>query len=251
MLMNWDAPIARNTRERPRTHFPAAMLDRATRVDRGPAGAKCPLMPLELKPPRSAGKWMDVLDHVILPARKAATWNNYYDDLTNLLRWKVTGHRDFARVTSNERIKSGAMRVVEIGTMYGGASERMLQRLESIELFVIDPFLGGFPDETKEAAAHGGTTFTNESSTRLLRSWGLDAAKLSRLWAQGMSCDFRSRFGCRTHVFHNFSLNVAPVIDDESVDVIFVDGLHTFAALTADLHAWWPKVTIAGMNPHD
>ena len=215
--------------------------------------AGCRAMPLELIPPRARehrparGHWKDVLDHIILPARRDAPWNNYYDQLTRLLHWKIRRERDFVKFAQNERIPRGALRVVEIGTMYGGASERMLQQLESIELYVIDPFLGGFPGLTKEASVdNGGTSFTNASHMNVLRSWGLDAASLSHAWARGIAHDFRSRFGCRAHVFHNFSLAVAPVFDDESVDIVFVDGLHTFEALTADLHAWWPKLAADG-----
>lgn len=203
-------------------------------------------MALELSPPAARGIWADVLEDIVLPARRNATWNNYYDDLVALIKWKIKGQHAFARVERpGARTAAGALRVVEIGTMYGGASERMLQRLPGIELFVVDPFLGGFSGETKEAGRHGGTAIASNLYPTL-RGWGLDSSSLSRAWAQGMAHDFRSRFGCRVHVIHNFSLAVAPALADESVDVAFVDGLHTYDAVAADLHAWWPKLASDG-----
>ena len=201
----------------------------------------CPHLPHELRAPHEKhGVWADVLDSVILPARRNATWNNYYDDLATLLKWQLEASHAWTGLPH-----APSLRVVEIGTMYGGASERMLTKLQTAELFVVDPFLGGFAGKTAEAMPHGGTTLP-QSVYPQLRGWGLDPASLSKAWARAMAFDLRSRFGCRAHVFHNFSLAVAPFFADGSVDAAFIDGLHTYDALTADLHAWWPKIAPEG-----
>ena len=207
----------------------------------------CDLMPLQLRTADVLPTlWQNVLDHVVLPGRRNATWNNYYDDLVDLMQRKIQGTHTWQGRKANWRTAHGALRVVEVGTMYGGASERILQRLPAVELFIVDPFLGGVLGETKESAAKGGTALS-PSVYPLLRSWGLTTTTLSEAWAHGIAHDFRSRFGCRAHIFHNFSLSAAPLFDDGSIDVAFIDGLHTYKALTADLHAWWPKVADDGV----
>ena len=43
------------------------------------------------------------------------------------------------------------------------------------------------------------------------------------------------------------SVRAAKLFADESVPFCFIDADHSYASVTADLHAWWPKVRAGGM----
>lgn len=48
------------------------------------------------------------------------------------------------------------------------------------------------------------------------------------------------------------SLEAARLFRDGSLDIVYVDGDHTFAAVAADLYAWYPKVKSGGiLSGHD
>ena len=199
------------------------------------AGAS--LVPGQLAPPRDvdpSGKasppplWRQVLEALLLPGRVAQPWNNYYDDLTTLLRRKQEGTHDWAGTPP-----LNSMRVAEIGTMYGGASERILQQLPKVtEHFAIDPFLAGYDDNDMTSVKLG----------RFAREKNATREQFSRAWADAMAHDFWAHFGCRYHLLHAKSLDAAPRFADGSLDVAFIDGLHTREGAADDIAAWWPKL---------
>ena len=57
-----------------------------------------------------------------------------------------------------------------------------------------------------------------------------------------MAHDFWAHFGCRYHLLHAKSLDAAPRFADGSLDVAFIDGLHTREGAADDIAAWWPKL---------
>ena len=78
------------------------------------------------------------------------------------------------------------------------------------------------------------------------KSRSITPSQLSRAWAQAMAFDFREHFGCRYHMIHAKSLDAAPYFATHSLDVIFIDGLHTYEGTLADIRAWWPKLSPDG-----
>lgn len=183
--------------------------------------------------PTNQTLWRQVLDDLLLAGRRAATWNNYYDDLATLLRWKMAGLHGWTKAG-----KLRTMRVIEIGTMYGGASQRILQQLpETVDHFVVDPFLSGYDDAGDSTSVKLG---------EFARSKGISPFQLSHAWAQAMAFDFHRRFGCRYHLLHAKSLDAAPLFTNGSMDAIFVDGLHTYDGALNDIRAWWPKLNPRG-----
>ncbi len=61
-----------------------------------------------------------------------------------------------------------------------------------------------------------------------------------------------------TNIFSNiviikdFSYNVVSAFQDKTLDMIYIDGLHTYAAVNRDLQDWIPKVKIGGfITGHD
>jgi len=49
------------------------------------------------------------------------------------------------------------------------------------------------------------------------------------------------------HAVRMSSTEAAALYPDASLDVVFIDGEHTVAAVLADLQAWWPKVKAGGL----
>jgi hypothetical protein len=63
---------------------------------------------------------------------------------------------------------------------------------------------------------------------------GRGAAKqLAEAWASGLVADQRARHGCRYHLLRLASVAASRSFADRSVDAVFVDGLHTYAGVSA------------------
>ena len=200
------------------------------------ATGTCPRHALQLAPPspgQQRAHWQWVLNEIILPRRANATWNNYYDDLVEVLLWKRSGTRAFKK----HAIAHRPLRTLEVGTMYGGASERIMRKLgEGVQHFVVDPFLAGFDDKDIKSVEYG-----LEARRR-----NMSSEQLSRAWAEAMAYDFHRHFGCRYSLLYAKSLEAAQHFEDGSLDAAFIDGLHTFSGVLADITAWWPKLSPQG-----
>lgn len=56
-----------------------------------------------------------------------------------------------------------------------------------------------------------------------------------------------ARFGSRMTVLRMTSLEAAPRIADASLDFVYIDGDHSYAAVRVDLEQWWPKLRTGGL----
>lgn len=54
-------------------------------------------------------------------------------------------------------------------------------------------------------------------------------------------------FGERVHMVRSFSVDAANAFEDGFFDFVYIDTLHTYEAVVADLHAWWPKLRQGGL----
>lgn len=54
------------------------------------------------------------------------------------------------------------------------------------------------------------------------------------------------RLGPRFRLLVSDSVAAATAVLDDSVDVVWLDGAHDYAGVTADIEAWWPKVKVGG-----
>jgi hypothetical protein len=60
------------------------------------------------------------------------------------------------------------------------------------------------------------------------------------------------RFPDRCWLHEMTTVEAAPFVSDESLDFVFVDAGHSYAAVSADIDAWWPKVKPGGwFGGHD
>ena len=133
---------------------------------------------------------------------------------------------------------------VEIGTAYGGLSEYLLQRLPSLMVISIDPFLPGYdPGDVM-----------SQFYSKLQREFALQgntSESGSEVWARAMRYSFRD-FGSRYCLKHGLSSDVAAEFRNVrrvkgSVDAIFIDGDHTFAGVETDIVSWQPIVREGGL----
>ena len=59
-------------------------------------------------------------------------------------------------------------------------------------------------------------------------------------------------FGDRPVVIRNTSVGAAALLVNNTVDVVYIDGLHHYAGVMDDIEAWWPKLKVGGiMAGHD
>eukprot|EP00614_Pseudopedinella_elastica_P008353 CAMPEP_0172592822 /NCGR_PEP_ID=MMETSP1068-20121228/11907_1 /TAXON_ID=35684 /ORGANISM="Pseudopedinella elastica, Strain CCMP716" /LENGTH=235 /DNA_ID=CAMNT_0013390035 /DNA_START=247 /DNA_END=954 /DNA_ORIENTATION=+ len=168
-----------------------------------------------------------LLNQKILPERQSSYWNTYYSKVTDFIDKTFPGRA--AKL-------GGSLKIVEVGTAFGGNADNILGRLVGVDLFVVDPLLAGYDDK--------------DGQSQLLGRWaaagGMTKEGLSDAWALALGAEGRHKHGCRYHMFHMGSVEAAPFFDDSSVDVAFIDGLHTYEGVLADLRAWWPKMNPAG-----
>jgi hypothetical protein len=113
---------------------------------------------------------------------------------------------------------------VEVGVWLGDFSQEILDVVEPTELSLVDPW-----EQNDDA--------TNRMSTMERSQEELDAIY------QGVSDRFAEE---PVVIRRGRSLDVASDFIDP-VDWVYIDGIHTFDAVSADLEAWWPHVKPGGM----
>eukprot|EP01062_Namystynia_karyoxenos_P071227 TRINITY_DN66646_c0_g1_i1.p1 TRINITY_DN66646_c0_g1~~TRINITY_DN66646_c0_g1_i1.p1 ORF type:complete len:303 (+),score=76.07 TRINITY_DN66646_c0_g1_i1:79-987(+) len=151
---------------------------------------------------------------------------------------EMASFRDAYHVTvANCLCRLKVKRMVEIGTRWGSNSNSILQRCNQVrELYAVDPYLGGYSigDGTSEAFLKM-ANLTKTSPTQF-------STYLARAVALGLQQDH----GCRFRLIQALSVDAARKFADGSLDAVFVDGLHTYDGVSADIQAWEPKLRRGG-----
>ncbi len=60
-----------------------------------------------------------------------------------------------------------------------------------------------------------------------------------------------SKFGDRSTLIRDTSLNAVKTIKDESLDLVWIDANHSYQCVKEDMHAWLPKVKHGGILSGD
>jgi hypothetical protein len=118
---------------------------------------------------------------------------------------------------------------VEIGVFEGEYSEQILTHWKGQRLYGIDPFWNFTWEEYRD-----GSNRANMESTML--------KCLKRM------APFEDRF----NLIRQKSVDAAKQFPDETFDLIYIDGNHSYLSVRDDLGAWWPKLRVGGLlGGHD
>lgn len=130
-------------------------------------------------------------------------------------------------------------RLVEVGVHLARIAFALLSHLQGLNYIGVDPFLYD-PELTSP-----------ESVARQLSDLGLDPE--DGLGAERLSGEVRKAaeakiqyFGDRAQLLPMPSVEAAASLPDSSVDVVFIDGDHSYAQVVRDINAWEPKVKPGG-----
>jgi predicted O-methyltransferase YrrM len=113
-------------------------------------------------------------------------------------------------------------RGAEIGVLQASTSVHLLKSFPDLKLYCVDPFCDYSKDEPER---------TQESMSQH------EITARSRLQV----------FGERAEIIKNFSVEASKQIPDHSLDFVFIDAIHSYEAVKADLEAWYPKVRHDGL----
>lgn len=114
--------------------------------------------------------------------------------------------------------------VVEIGVAEGEFSRHILNATRPDCLHLVDPWC----HQEREDYRNDPSNWSEEEGERNFRKVATDFA--------------RERAAGRVRIHRDFSTNVASAFPDESLDWVFIDGLHSYEGVKADLEAFAPKV---------
>ena len=122
---------------------------------------------------------------------------------------------------------------VEIGTAFGMTTNFVLNELPRVTAHAVDPCV----------ADYDMSDFTARKLNGYRKKRNLTRAEFSVAWASALVAHQRlQNRTCRYHLHRNFSAMGASDFPDASIDVLFVDGLHTYSGVMQDLSAYWPKL---------
>lgn len=133
------------------------------------------------------------------------------------------GRDDLAQIFAELGFTEG----VEVGVMEGAYSEVLLAANPALHLRSVDPWLvrDGYNDLTRSQKVFDG--YEAKARATLAKYPGSEIIK-------------------------GFSVDVARSLPDASLDFVYIDGHHSFQAVTNDIAEWTPKIRKGGiLSGHD
>lgn len=117
---------------------------------------------------------------------------------------------------------------VEVGVLSGGNARQIMSQWQGRVLHLVDPWCRIDPAIYKEK-----------------QDWPVDVCM--------RECEkLRDQYPDRIRLHRMFSVDAAQYFPDLSLDFVYLDGNHSYEAVTEDLNEWWDKVKTGGLfSGHD
>ena len=170
----------------------------------------------------------------ILGQRGGSFWNKYYSDACAYVRTNL-------KAALGVDADVDPVRVVEIGTAWGGNADFIGRQFRKADVIAVDPLAPDYdPDDTQ-----------SRTVTSIFQ--GLNPAAAGDAWADALLLDAHrpSGPGCRYHLLKNFSHDAAALLGAAlgpgSVEYLFIDGLHTYEGVVRDIRDYVSLVKRGGV----
>jgi predicted O-methyltransferase YrrM len=203
--------------------------------------AQCRSLPGEFKARRfddiAHRQTIQKIHNRIRTLRNKSSWNVYYKDVGSY----IASHYQLSNRNNPDAKLDTTIEIVEIGTAFGGAANSLLSHIKSATVSAIDPFMAGYDVEDAQSGKY--VEIANEVN--------VDIKMLSTVWAEAMHHELRGKYSCRYHLYHMTSDDAVQYFAHKDgkpiIDVIFIDGLHTYEGIKKDIEAWVPLVKSGGL----
>lgn len=143
-------------------------------------------------------------------------WAAYYSVLPNLI--------------NQFNLKIGC----EVGVAFGTHSAAILKNTSITKLYSVDPYSNFYPGSWHNIPQYPGIKPSIYSEVAYLKVKNM-----------------LSKFGERSELIRKGSVEASKRFSANSLDFVYIDALHTYQAVKADLHAWFDKVRSGGLISGD
>lgn len=131
------------------------------------------------------------------------------------------------------RLPKGPALMAEIGVWRAGTSERLLAAHHDLRMILVDPW------KQAEPGSSYATSGSINANTEHESAYVYATLRLKR-------------FADRITVHRMASTDAAPQVEDASLDLVFLDGDHSYEGVSTDIDAWRSKVRQGGwIGGHD
>jgi hypothetical protein len=146
--------------------------------------------------------------------------------------WKLY-HKNVVRFIRAHLPERKSLTWVEIGTAFGMTTDYVLSELPNVIAHVVDPCQGDYDMSDNTARV----------LSRYRRNGNMSGTTFSHAWASALvRQQLQQQRACRYHLYRRRSTESAVYFSNASIDVLFVDGLHTYDGVMNDLISYWPKL---------
>jgi len=127
--------------------------------------------------------------------------------------------------------------VAEIGIRIGHWAVKFLTKYPSVKRYIcVDPWTI-YPDKTEK-----------ENALIFGKNWNTQE---KQDYAYDKFCKAIAPFRDKIVELHTFSHEAAPLVEDNSLDIVYIDADHTEEAVAEDIKLWYPKLRLHGLMAGD
>lgn len=123
----------------------------------------------------------------------------------------------------------GVKTIVEIGVWRGRFSDVLLSTMNPKKLYLVDPWIATSEDEAEDALT------TAKNGAQMEQIYNAVKNRFSNEIEAG-----------QVEIIRDYSANALTTFDDDSIDLIYIDGDHTYEAVKTDLDLAWKKIKPSG-----